>query len=97
MDGKPRVGLSTRSGRLLKKYRTDGVEALRLTIIMARRLMAGHRSLAPAVMVRIHPGQLCGDWVSTLVAVVLACGMPFGLSGAPAPSTLAAPLASALL
>ena len=25
---------------------------------MARRLMAGHRSLAPAVMVRIHPGQL---------------------------------------
>ena len=26
--------------------------------LLARRLMAGHRSLAPAVMVRIHPGQL---------------------------------------
>ncbi len=26
---------------------------------MARRLMAGHRSLEPAVVVRIHPGQLC--------------------------------------
>ena len=64
---------------------------------MARRLMAGHRSLAPAVMVRIHPGQLCGGWVSTLVAVVCACGMPLGLSGTPGPSTLTVPLMSAVL
>ena len=30
------------------------------TGFLARRLMAGHRSLEPAVVVRIHPGQLAG-------------------------------------
>ena len=59
--------------------------------------MAGHRSLAPAVMVRIHPGQLCGSWVRTLVAVVCAGAVPVGLSGAPGPSTLALPLAAPVL
>ena len=57
------------------------------------------RSLAPAVMVRIHPGQLC--WFSvrlrTLMAVAYACGTPLGLWAAPAPSTLPAPRGSAVL
>ncbi len=83
---------------------------------MARRLMAGHRSLAPAVMVRIHPGQfLPVPWapghtvppksvsggfsgrVRTLVAVAYACGIPLGLRGAPVPSSLPVPPASAVL
>ena len=59
--------------------------------------MAGHRSLAPAVMVRIHPGQLYGSWVPTLVAVVCTWAVPVGLSGAPGPSTLALPLVSPVL
>ena len=60
---------------------------------MARRLMAGHRSLAPAVMVRIHPGQLRGGWISTVTVTVAvcACGMAPALSGASVPATLAAP------
>ncbi len=53
--------------------------------------MAGHRSLAPAVMVRIHPGQLFGGWVGTLVALACTCGVPLELEGAVGPSTLAAP------
>ena len=64
---------------------------------MARRLMAGHRSLAPAVMVRIHPGQLYRSWVPTLVAVVCTGAAPLGLSGAPRPSPLAPPLVSPVL
>ena len=55
-----------------------------------------YRTLAPAVMVRIHPGQLCEGWVNILVAVVCACVMPLGLSGARGPSTLAASLSVVL-
>ncbi len=59
--------------------------------------MAGHRFLAPAVMVRIHPGQLYGSWVRTLVALVCAWAVPLGLSGAPSRSSPALPLVSPVL
>ncbi len=59
--------------------------------------MAGHRSLAPAVMVRIHPGQLLGGGVRILIALLCAGGLPLGLSGAPGPITLATPSASVVL
>ena len=55
------------------------------------------RSLAPAVMVRIHPGQLLGGGVRTLLALLCTLGIPFGLSGAPRPSALARPSAPAVL
>ena len=56
-----------------------------------------YRTLAPAVMVRIHPGQLYGNWAPTLVAVVCAWAAPVGLSGAPRPSPLAPSLVSPVL
>ena len=34
-------------------------------LAMARRLMAGHRSLEPAVVVRIHPGQFLSPSLPT--------------------------------
>jgi hypothetical protein len=37
---------------------TTGYAHLLEEHLLARRLMAGHRSLEPAVVVRIHPGQL---------------------------------------
>ena len=56
-----------------------------------------YRTLAPAVMVRIHPGQLYRSWVPTLVAVVCTGAAPLGLSGAPRPSPIAPPLVSPVL
>jgi hypothetical protein len=66
---------------------------------MARRLMAGHRSLEPAVVVRIHPGQLVPERRTTrrsrfIPPGLLVLGLPglllpppsgplLGVSGAP--------------
>ena len=64
---------------------------------MARRLMAGHRSLAPAVMVRIHPGQLFVRRLLAVVGVAWACGNPLDLEAASGPTSFAAPWGAPIL